>query len=1033
MSIKPNQRVRLIGDPGRVGIFTGRTRMRGGVARLQVRFPDSTTYAPSDQLEPVEVGHENPLDLLEAGRIGRAIDLRRALTHVRLAGRLADILYSLDTTGTDFYAYQFKPVVKLLNSATPALLCADEVGLGKTIEAGLIWTELRTRFEFGRLLVLCPAMLREKWQTELRNRFGVRAEILDAKGLLRQLHEVRDAPEQSEFAAIGSLQGLRPRRGWKAEVGSGGHSSDLARFLDEVSVEGPLIDLLVVDEAHYLRNPQTVTHQLGRLARSAAHYAVFLSATPIHLRSRDLYSLVHLLDEDTFDRAAFFESLLQANAPLLRARDAVLRADPDGEALSEALQEASEHALLKSSLQLRSVIRDVRSCDDLSDPEFRSRLAYRLDRTNLLGQVVTRTRKREVMEWRVIREPRDELIRMSPAEANFYQGVTEVVRTYASKSDAHEAFLAVMPQRQMASSMPAALESWRQRASSLEEQAYEDIGFEDTMGEPGPLTQELIGKARNLGDLEELRASDSKYARLRHLLGQFFDEHPVEKVLIFSYFRATLRYLLKRLEADGITCFLLMGGVDSKDQIVDQYREYQQSAVLLSSEVGSEGIDLQFGWVIINYDLPWNPMKVEQRIGRVDRLGQLSPKVLIWNLVYAGTIDARIHQRLLRRLRIFEQSLGGLEPILAERVRELAVVLLSNHLTPDEEAARIDQTAQAVETRRQQEEDLEGEAAHLVAYGDYITRQVHEARDLRRSIGADDLRTYIIDFLELNYPGCTIRQHDTERQRFDIGLSPSAKTDLEAFIRESGKRDLTRLTKASVAPVPCVFENTAVDTSRRGPEVISQFHPIARFVGHEINKRGQHIYPAAAIRVSRSHPQLNLDLGPYVFSVQLWSIEGVRSTEVLHFAAAPLMETSRPIVGSVAERLIVEAALHGTDWIGHSGMADHDLTVKILDEVCLASSDQDFDDYVKQVHAENHDRAELMHRSVDQHWERQRQSIVDVLETHRRKGRDGLVRATMGRLRALEGRVEQRRVEIERRRKLSSRNTEVAVGLINLD
>ena len=119
-----------------------------------------------------------PVDLLKRGRVGDGADLRRAVTHARLTGRLADVIYSMDTTGTDFYAHQFKPIVKLMNSVSRGILIADEVGLGKTIEAGLLWTELRTRFDFRRLFVLCPAMLRDKWRSELRQRFGVTADVL---------------------------------------------------------------------------------------------------------------------------------------------------------------------------------------------------------------------------------------------------------------------------------------------------------------------------------------------------------------------------------------------------------------------------------------------------------------------------------------------------------------------------------------------------------------------------------------------------------------------------------------------------------------------------------------------------------------------------------------------------------------------------------------------------------------------------------------------------------------------------------------
>jgi hypothetical protein len=139
--------VRLTSDPGKKGLTTGKFRYRDGRKLIQVRFPNSVEYVPDDQLEIHPKIRENPLDLLEKGKLGLARDLRRTIAHVRLSGRLANLIYSMEITNTDFYAYQFKPVLKLLNSATNGILTADEVGLGKTIEAGLIWTELPSPFE----------------------------------------------------------------------------------------------------------------------------------------------------------------------------------------------------------------------------------------------------------------------------------------------------------------------------------------------------------------------------------------------------------------------------------------------------------------------------------------------------------------------------------------------------------------------------------------------------------------------------------------------------------------------------------------------------------------------------------------------------------------------------------------------------------------------------------------------------------------------------------------------------------------------
>jgi superfamily II DNA or RNA helicase len=171
----------------------------------------------------------------------------------------------METTNTDFYPYQFKPVLKFLDSPNGGILIADEVGMGKTIEAGLIWTELRSRYDTRRLMVLCPAMLREKWKMELQQRFGINASVVDTGEALQTLKEHR-AGNLNEFAIIASMQGLRPNRGWEDDESVAHRTSvKLARFLNENAHDELLLDLLIVDEAHYLRNPQSMTSRLVRI------------------------------------------------------------------------------------------------------------------------------------------------------------------------------------------------------------------------------------------------------------------------------------------------------------------------------------------------------------------------------------------------------------------------------------------------------------------------------------------------------------------------------------------------------------------------------------------------------------------------------------------------------------------------------------------------------------------------------------------------------------------------------------------------
>jgi SNF2 family DNA or RNA helicase len=200
------------------------------------------------------------------------------------------------------------------------------------------------------------------------------------------------------------------------------------------------------------------------------------------------------------------------------------------------------------------------------------------------------------------------------------------------------------------------LRAWQQRRDNIDEVVA--ASQEHPSEKIGPLTLELMQRAYEFGDASELAGGDSKYARLHKILRRFLKDHPAEQIVLFSTFRETLNYLGERLSADGITNIVMHGGIrESKDEILRRFAEPQNGiSVLLSSEIGSEGIDLQFCRVLVNYDLPWNPMRIEQRIGRLDRLGQKANRILIWNLLYRGTIDDRIYTRLFEKLDLCRQA-----------------------------------------------------------------------------------------------------------------------------------------------------------------------------------------------------------------------------------------------------------------------------------------------------------------------------------------------------------------------------------------
>jgi superfamily II DNA/RNA helicase len=224
---------------------------------------------------------------------------------------------------------------------------------------------------------------------------------------------------------------------------------------------------------------------------------------------------------------------------------------------------------------------------------------------------------------------------------------------------------------------------------------------------------------------------------------------------------------------------------DIRGQRLDQFRDDPSVRVLLSSEVGSEGLDLEFCHVLVNYDLPWNPMVVEQRIGRLDRLGQKSDSILIFNLSMPGTIEDRVLERLYARVKVFETSIGELEVILGEEVRNLAQILFARNLTPEELDARLDQSAEVIERRKMELEDMEQNASSLIGHDEYFLDQIEQARRQHRYVGGEELLVYLRDFINTHYPGCSLQpvpQQDLHLFRFDETFPSSGRSGVTGFL-----------------------------------------------------------------------------------------------------------------------------------------------------------------------------------------------------------------------------------------------------------
>jgi superfamily II DNA or RNA helicase len=1041
--MNPGDKVRKMANPSRVGVLTGETS--GSAARLRylVVFSDGEEFVLGESLEVVSgKGTQDPFDCIMQGRFGRVPDLRGAITFFRLSGKLANLIYSLNTTNTKFLPYQFKPVMQFLDSPSNGLLIADEVGLGKTIEAGLIWTELRARQDARRLLVVCPAMLRDKWKIELGNRFGVAAQIVDASELLGYLQEVKQNP-QTSFALIVSMQGVRPSSRWDDDdEPSTSSSAQLARFLKETELDDPLLDMVVIDEAHYLRNQTTKTHLFGALLRPVTLSMVMLSATPIQLKSTDLFNLLHLLDEDAFPFEGSFDMVLKMNEPVVRLRDRILAGLVEPDEFLQTIQEISRLPYYTQSQQVRYFLEAPPAADRLASPRGRSELGDLLDRLNPLSKVVSRTLKRDVTEGRVEREAVVIKAKMSKAESAFYNAVTDKVREYCAWMDVSEGFMLTIPQRQISSCMAAACQGWLERAADTapDDELLYELGVNREI-EPvktpafkqkpqkamGDLLTELVSIARAVGDVSALRQHDSKYRELVQSLSRYWKANPGRKVVLFAFYKNTLHYLAARLMEDGIDSVVVHGGLD-KQQALKNFEDHSGPRILLSSEVASEGVDLQFSSLVINYDLPWNPAKIEQRIGRIDRIGQESPKILIWNFLYEETVDDRVYSRLLERLNIFERALGSMEMVLGEEIRTLSYELLSHRLTPEQEKARIDKTRVAIETVNRLHEKLEAEASSLIAHGDFIQNKVKAAQELGRYIRGDDLLAYVKDFIGTAYPGTRLLSDPKAPDHFRLDFSADARLDFTTFIQQTYLQGKTALLSAN--PPRLLFENR-LGKSITGVERVTQDHPLVRFVSAQMLERGSSntYFPVSACKVSMADPRF--PPGVYVYALSRWTLSGSRDVERLEYVAKRLPD-GKLIDGDLAEWMVNKAAHDGLDWLGASGELDLVQAAELQDE-CRAELEEAFIEYRDAYGRQDVDRIQQMIRFLEIHLDRKRQSLLERIQTLTVSAdikRKRILPALKGQLQREQVRVAQKIAEIRLREKLEARDTLVSSGVI---
>jgi superfamily II DNA or RNA helicase len=939
----------------------------------------------------------------------------------------------METSNTDFYPHQFKPVLKFLDSPDGRLLIADEVGLGKTIEAMYVWKELEARERAQRLLVVCPAMLQEKWRDDLQQRFNIQAEVLNARWLKQRLDDAVAGGNRHAFIAITSLEGLRPDANWPDEANTSVRAQ-IARLLDRTpsNEQAALLDLVIIDEAHYLRNPSTASNRLARLLRDCARHLVLLTATPIQIANDNLYQLLRLVSPDTFSVSEIFTTLLEANKPLVAAQRNLWSVPPDIAAAREALARARASPYFAQAAALHTVTRDLAGRDHL-DEDTRVRLGHKLETAALLGQYLTRTRKRDVIIRRVERRAITLRAQMSALERDLYKRILLHLRQRAAGIRGVALFTEIARQRRMASCMVAALSAWEE-TGDLDDLLWEDVGVSVELDERATGTggtaipgEEVAAVARG-ADFQTLEQQDTKYRELIRFLREVLGRNPREKIVLFAFFRGTLAYLKRRLGQDGIRVALIQGGMgNEKWDIIADFRSTDGPSILLSSEVGSEGIDLQFCRFLVNYDLPWNPMRVEQRIGRLDRLGQMHDVVFVVNLVLQDTVEDRILQRLYERIGLFRESLGDLEDILGRTTEELMVEAFLRDLSDEEIRQREDQIAMALAQNRQQRDHLEQQAINLMAFSDYILAQISRTRSQGRWLRPDELRRFAEDFLVQRYPGSVLRPHESREAAFTLTLSDATRNDFQEYMRRYNGPRVTDLDR--VGTVACFFDPKQVGVMGRRLELLDQTHPFIRWIADSYEAEPEAFFPVAACVVSAS--AVDIPAGLYAYCVQLRSFIGLRRETALVFKAAPLQ--GGPITGDeLSERLVVAAAHGGRDFPNAANrldLAQVTAAVGCCMDALLATYEQILEDFK----AENEQRCAVQEESARQFHERRVAELRERIEAFQRDDRAAMIPATEGLIRKLDDELELKRRRIAAQRVVDETMQILAVGVVDVE
>jgi len=884
MGFSPGQIVFLKSNPAIKGaivsILEGKPENRCKV------FVDGTVQTfYSSQLE-VEIQTDNNYKIVFYD------EFHSFLTAIQIRYPGLSTLYSLNAARIDYIPYQYRPVLKFIHSDRPRLLIADGVGVGKTIEAGLILREMQARRNVQSILIICPRPLvvEKKWQNEMKR--------FDERFMQMNSSDLRDCIKETD------LDGVWPEQYQKAILPYS--------LFDDIIVNGcekeskrksrkglldldppPKFDLVIVDEAHHIRNQNTFSYKAVKLFCDNAEAVVFLTATPVQLGSNDLFVLLNALRPDLVIDKESFIHMSEPNPYINKAVDIARLQENDWkinvkEALDKVVSTAWGRAVLKNNPEFIRVKNKINN-GNITDEE-RIKLITELESFHTFSNIINRTRRRDIGNF-TLRKPETVVVEFTPAQKILYEEVFNLQASIYTQlfSNINVRFFMTMICRQMAScifGLVPFLEDILKR--HIDELLWNDINNKDD------IVEEILS-GMNMSDLEiqiqhiidianNIDKIDPKLDALKKII-QDKQKLQNNKVMVFSSFRHTLNYLYENLNSDYFSLGLIHGGTPDEERLLQSSRFELSSEnedaldVLLFSEIGCEGLDFQFCDCIVNYDLPWNPMRVEQRIGRIDRNGQKSESVSIFNLITPGTIDADIYERCLMRIGVFNAAIGGSEEILGEITRGIQDIANKFELTEEERKIKLQQLADNKVRFVQEQEALEQKQFDLFGIRlpeSQIKKQIDDATSFWLS--PESLQNFINMYL---------KRRLGKGQEYILGEKPLKTLRLSQEARNELLKDYRSLQgqksyiyrgwenwlKGSNPHINITFESDCASDNRDAVMIIP-IHPLVKQAALSL-RNDQRI--VAVLKVN----EYNVPIGKYPFIIYQWQFYGIRENLIL--------------------------------------------------------------------------------------------------------------------------------------------------------